>query len=99
MAVGNWSDKPSRHARGYGSAWDRARKQALTRDKHLCQPCLKRGFITEAKAVDHITPKAKGGSDDIENLQAICEECHKDKTAADEGWSRPRRVGLDGYPI
>jgi 5-methylcytosine-specific restriction protein A len=30
--------------------------------------------------VDHIKPKANGGTDDETNLQSICEACHKEKT-------------------
>lgn len=41
------------------------------------------GRVTPARTVDHITPKAKGGTDDDANLQAICDECHKAKTAAE----------------
>jgi 5-methylcytosine-specific restriction endonuclease McrA len=33
-----------------------------------------------AKHVDHIVPKALGGTDDEGNLQAICVECHQQKT-------------------
>ena len=91
--------KESRHKRGYNSQWDHTRLQALKRDCYLCQPCLKAGRITEAREVDHVKPKAKGGSDDLTNLQSICRECHAAKTAQDEGWKRPRRVGLDGYPV
>ena len=99
MTRKTWAGKGSRHERGYGSAWDRVRLQALKRDNYLCQPCLKQGRVTVAKAVDHITPKAKGGTDDMDNLQAICDPCHIEKTAKDEGWKRPRTVGLDGYPV
>ena len=31
--------------------------------------------------VDHIKPKALGGSDSFDNLQAICKHCHREKTA------------------
>ena len=93
-----WADKGSRHERGYGAAWDRIRLQALKRDGYLCQPCLRAGRITEAKAVDHIKPKAQGGSDDLANLQGICDQCHADKTARDEGWKRPPTIGTDGWP-
>lgn len=31
--------------------------------------------------VDHITPVAEGGKDDLSNLQAICGPCHAVKTA------------------
>nr|WP_310615838.1 HNH endonuclease signature motif containing protein [Pantoea cypripedii] len=71
----------SRHQRGYGSAWDIRRARILTRDKHLCQQCLRNGRATAAKTVDHIKPKAHGGTDDDSNLEALCWPCHKSKTA------------------
>lgn len=71
----------SRHERGYGSRWERIRKRILSRDKGLCQVCLSQGRYRPAKHVDHIKNKADGGTDDDENLQAICIECHKAKTA------------------
>ncbi len=67
--------------RGYGSQWKIIREQVLTRDKNLCQPCLRNGVATPAKQVDHIIAKALGGNDDESNLEAICIECHKVKTA------------------
>lgn len=33
-----------------------------------------------ATEVDHITPKASGGTDDPANLQGICKACHRAKT-------------------
>ncbi|ARR52145.1 hypothetical protein HY78_01055 [Rhizorhabdus wittichii DC-6] len=99
-----WS-RASRHDRGYGAAWDRARKRILERDKHLCQPCLTRGIVRSAPEVDHVTPKAEGGTNDDNNLQAICRDCHRQKTAEEsaraQGRRAPRRivaVGLDGWP-
>jgi 5-methylcytosine-specific restriction protein A len=95
-----WS-RESRHARGYGTAWDKLRKRILARDKHLCQPCLRASRVTPASQVDHITPKAKGGTDDEGNLEAICAECHMIKTAKESG--RPLRqrqvISLDGWPV
>jgi 5-methylcytosine-specific restriction enzyme A len=73
----------SRHERGYGSKWDKIRLQILVRDNHLCQSCRRIGLVTPASIVDHITPKAKGGTDDIANLEAICRGCHASKTAVD----------------
>ena len=34
-----------------------------------------------AHEVDHIVPKCKQGDDRMENLQAICRQCHAAKTA------------------
>ena len=39
--------------------------------------------MRQANEVDHIIPLAKGGTDELRNLQAINAECHRRKTAAD----------------
>ncbi|EKH62617.1 HNH endonuclease, partial [Escherichia coli] len=69
------------HQRGYGSKWDVIRGRVLKRDKGLCQLCLRAGVVREAKTVDHIIPKAHGGTDADSNLQSLCWPCHKAKTA------------------
>jgi 5-methylcytosine-specific restriction enzyme A len=80
QANGKWQGKASRHERGYGTAWNKIRNAVMQRDQHLCQPCLMMGRPTPAREVDHIIPKSQGGTDDMDNLQCICTECHKDKT-------------------
>jgi hypothetical protein len=36
---------------------------------------------------DHIVPKFKGGSNELENIQLLCANCHEDKTREDlTGW-------------
>lgn len=67
--------------RGYGHAWRKLRDRILRRDKGLCQPCQKAGRLTPATEVDHIVEKAHGGTDAMDNLQAICGPCHRAKTA------------------
>ena len=69
--------------RGYGHEWRKKRRIALIRDSHLCQLCIKDGIIINATDVDHIVNKAKGGTDDIDNLQSLCSPCHKKKTSAE----------------
>lgn len=93
-----WS-RESRHSRGYGTAWNKLRLHILERDKHLCQPCLAKNRVSPARQVDHITPKANGGTDDETNLQAICDPCHKAKTARDNGQTPRPQIGTDGWPI
>jgi 5-methylcytosine-specific restriction endonuclease McrA len=94
----------SRHQRGYGWGWEKLRTHILARDKHLCQPCRSGSpsRVTPATEVDHIVPKAKGGTDSECNLQAICEPCHRAKSIADQG-KKPRcrklTFGPDGWPI
>lgn len=95
--------KTSRQSRGYGAAWGKQRKAALERDKRLCQPCLALTppRVTLATQVDHIKGKADGGTDDLANLQSICQDCHTTKTITDRGMiAKPRLTyGLDGWPI
>ena len=91
-------ERASRHARGYGTAWDKIRKEVMQRDKGLCQTCLREGRVTAARAVDHITPKAKGGTDELTNLECICGPHHLDKTLVDNGRRKRVTIGLDGWP-
>ncbi|WP_219930824.1 HNH endonuclease [Alcaligenes faecalis] len=62
----------------------------LQRDSHQCRLCAAKGLVTYGNEVDHMTPKSEGGTDDFENLQTICEDCHKEKTRRE---SSRRRVG------
>ena len=91
----------SRHARGYGREWDKLRARILERDNYLCQcsECRKHDRVTPANEVDHIVPKAKGGTDDLSNLQAINRFCHQRKTREDAGIVERPRIGVDGWPI
>lgn len=73
----------SRHARGYGTAWDKLRQRIMERDGGLCQPHHRSGLVALATEVDHLLNRAQGGSDDEANLQAICGACHKSKTNAE----------------
>lgn len=76
----------------------RIRNRVFERDGWLCVCCAADGRTTVATEVDHILPLHKGGTDDLENLQALCGECHARKTARDMG-RRPRpRIGPDGWP-
>jgi 5-methylcytosine-specific restriction endonuclease McrA/shikimate kinase len=76
----NWSTKTPKE-RGYGHTWVKLRKLVMLRDGGICQVCLAKGQVKEATEVDHIIPKAKGGTDHDSNLQAICKQCHQNKTA------------------
>lgn len=94
-------ERGSRHERGYGYQWTKRRANVLKRDSYLCQPCRRKGRVTEAKEVDHITPKAQDGEDDYDNLQAICTDCHKAKTATESrpnGKDRPQ-YDENGCPL
>lgn len=62
----------------------------LMRDGGLCQPCRRDGRVTPATEVDHIVPKAEGGTDSHDNLQAICTACHREKTQQEATRARQR---------
>jgi 5-methylcytosine-specific restriction protein A len=64
-----------------GTTWQAIRWRILARDCGLCQPCKLAGRTTEATEVDHIAPLEIGGTDAEANLQSICQDCHKAKTA------------------
>lgn len=65
-------------------AWETVRRQILERDKGLCLLCLAAGRPTVAREVDHILPGEDGGTDRPSNLQSLCVDCHKAKTAAEQ---------------
>ncbi len=77
------SRRGSRHDRGYGSAWTKTRNAVMQRDAGLCQACKRAAVVTPATLVDHIVNKARGGTDEPTNLQALCNPCHVAKTASE----------------
>lgn len=52
------------------------RFQVFKRDKFTCQYCGRSGVELE---VDHITPVANGGANDIDNLITACKDCNRGK--------------------
>lgn len=81
----------SRHKRGYGWTWEKLRAMVLA-DEPLCRQCHAAGVVAAAVTVDHIIPKAWGGTDETENLQALCASCHRDKTARERRGRLQRAV-------
>ncbi len=51
------------------------------RDNYRCQMCGRRPATTEGieLQVDHIVPLAKGGANELEDLQTLCNECNLGK--------------------
>lgn len=74
-------DKRSAGSRGYGAAWNKARKCYL--ETHpLCVECLKQGRYIKATDIDHIKPH-RGDSVlfwDQNNWQSLCYRHHSIKT-------------------
>ena len=70
----------------YGSTrWKRLRKHHREQNP-LCAVCLKAGFLTPMKVVDHIVPIQQGGDPmAVDGLQSLCQLCHNQKISADRG--------------
>lgn len=70
------------------AVWLRLRQQALERDHHLCQECLKNKRFTPATEVHHIKPAEEYPelALTLENLKSLCWACHeKTKIRAKSG--------------
>lgn len=86
--------------RGYGREHRRLR-ELLLRAEPLCRMCKAKTppRITPATIADHVVPIAKGGAiHSIDNLQPVCADCHRDKSAMDKGHRVRRRIAADGWP-
>lgn len=76
----------SRRTAPMPKGWERrTRPRILRRDRHKCQWPLAAGGICGEPAtdVDHKTPAHLGGSDEDDNLWALCRWHHNKKTAAE----------------
>lgn len=62
----------------------RTRFEVLRRDDYTCRYCRSKD---NPLTVDHVVPRALGGSDDPDNLVACCSDCNSGKTstAPDQG--------------
>ena len=75
------SDRAGAVERGYGSRWQKARKQFLA-GHPLCAECQRAGKLTSATVVDHIKPH-RGDAVlfwEEKNWQPLCKKCHDRKT-------------------
>lgn len=83
----------SRHQRGYGTKWDAIRARILKRDNHLCQNCLRDGRAVEARTVDHIIPKAHGGTYRTETQSGdVLIKAHPAAAMKADAWKRIRAM-------
>jgi len=65
--------------------WAELRPAVLERDGHRCTQC----GSTENLHVHHCRARRRGGTDQMDNLQTLCERCHT-RTSS---WGRPRGTG------
>ena len=77
----NYQPCPTHPIRPFGGpsvmppGWAAAADGCLRRARFRCQLCG-----AKATDADHIVPRAAGGTDDPDNLQALCHRCHLAKT-------------------
>src|SRR5579862_3443814 len=73
------------------------RKAVVRRAAGCCEYCLSQErFSPDTYSVEHITPRARGGTDDPENLALACQGCNNRKYANTE-WIDP--IGGDVVPL
>ena len=61
----------------------RVRFEVLRRNKFCCSYCGKAAVDGYRLVIDHIKPVSKGGTNDIDNLTASCDDCNGGKGTAD----------------
>lgn len=70
------------------------RLAVIARDNGRCRAC---GIgDVDALQCDHITPESKGGTDTLDNLQALCGVCNNRKGNTDVG-ELPSREAVSGF--
>jgi group II intron reverse transcriptase/maturase len=65
--------------------WAETRLGVLARDDYRCTHCGGRDNLH----VHHVRPRRKGGTNQMDNLQTLCETCHMSTTP----WGRPKGTG------
>ncbi|PJN00805.1 HNH endonuclease [Streptomyces sp. CB01201] len=69
--------------RGYGARWRQVRSQAVVAHRQVygewCPGWNVPAHPASDLTGDHITPKSKGGTDDLANVQVLCRGCNSRK--------------------
>ena len=81
-----------------GRRLQRIRKQVFG-EQPICVACKAKGRVTVATQVDHIVALVNGGEDNHENRQALCSECHAEKTRRDLGQRERVTFDADGRVV
>lgn len=68
--------------RRYGRQWQKTRAAFLAINP-LCEMCKRQGRYTLAQEVHHIKAVVDGGTNEFENLMALCKSCHSKITYAE----------------
>lgn len=67
---------------------ERIKQAVRAKFKHQCAHCGEYG-----NQVDHIVARINGGSNDVDNLQCLCDRCHASKTTRDAPWTSEKYYG------
>lgn len=88
----NRYQRPKRINRRYHNGWPKLRARYL-RTHPFCEQCRAQGRLTQATEVHHVLPLEHGGTNDLNNLMALCKPCHSRITAQmDDRWhQKPRQ--------
>jgi len=79
------TDGPNKNYLKYGKAYAkrkpldaRLRHECFKRDSYRCKEC---GATNKEKMLcaDHIVPVSQGGTDELDNLQTLCDDCNQAK--------------------
>jgi 5-methylcytosine-specific restriction enzyme A len=89
------SSNAIRYSRVLGRVGVEQRRRIRVRDNYTCRMCRRPVRIGE---VDHIIALENGGTNDDDNQQLLCIECHKVKTAIDRGYVLKSGSSEDGTP-
>ncbi|WP_376752709.1 HNH endonuclease [Corynebacterium variabile] len=76
--------------------WKALRRRAKTQLDHRCQHC---GDENSPLELDHILNHARGGTDDLSNLQWLCRPCHNIKTQREAAERRGRYRRREAPPL
>ena len=81
--------RPEGYNKRYGRQWQKIRNAFITLNP-LCEMCKRQGRYTLAEEIHHIKPLSQGGTNEFENLMALCKSCHS-KITFEENYRKERK--------
>ena len=72
------------HLLDFSTVSESVRYEVLRRDRGHCVLCGASGRDGVRLEVDHIVPRSRGGSNQLENLQSLCGPCNRGKSNRDD---------------
>lgn len=89
------AQRGSAASRGYGYRWRQLRMMVLAAQPLCADPYHIHPLPVLATDVDHVVPLDAGGTDELDNLQALCHSCHSRKTSkADGRWGKGDQISI-----